>query len=160
MTVAALPDYCKDCSWLFSKMGACKPPDVSYFFSLMSFLPYVIIILFIGLSLFLRGSRQIKMAILLVSGYLVADRIVKNILAMPRPPGACKLTYGMPSSHMVALCSYIFAMIPSCRKSQKFFFVFLLVSQAMARVHLKYHTWDQVFAGVVFAFIYTYFFNL
>lgn len=86
--------------------------------------------------------------------------MVKNLLAMPRPPGACKQTYGMPSSHMVALCSYIFAMIPNCRKSQKFFFVFLLVSQGMARVQLKYHYWDQVLAGVLFAFVYTYLFNM
>lgn len=108
MTAPAIPEYCASCSWIFSKMGACKPPDVSLFFSLVSFIPYLIIFAFIGLSLVARGSRQIKMAVLLISGYLVADRILKNLIGMPRPPGACKTTFGFPSSHMVALCSYVF----------------------------------------------------
>lgn len=155
-----LPQYCAQCSWLFSKMGACKPPDVSLFFSLVSFIPYIIIFLFIGLSILMRGSRQIKLAILMVSAYVLADRIIKNIVAMPRPDGACKATYGFPSSHMVALCTYIFEMFPHCNRSQKFFFLFLIISQSMARVQLKYHTWIQVFGGIIFALIYTYIFNV
>lgn len=108
MGATDLPQYCTQCSWLFSKMGACRSPDVSIFFSLVSFIPYILILLFIGLSILLRGSRQIKLTILMVSAYIIADRIVKNIVAMPRPEGACKTTYGFPSSHMVALCTYIF----------------------------------------------------
>lgn len=140
-------------------MGACRPPDVSLFFSLVSFIPYLLIFLFIGLSLISRGSRQIKMTILLISGYLIADRIIKNLIAMPRPQGACKTTYGFPSSHMVALSSYVFEMFVHCNKSQKYFFLFLMISQGMARVHLKYHSWDQVLGGIVFALFYTYIFN-
>ena len=159
MSTTSVPEYCSQCSWLFSKMGACRPPEVSMFFSLVSFIPYILIFLFIGLSLVLRGSRQIKMTLLLVSGYLIADRIIKNIVAMPRPVGACKTTYGFPSSHMVALSSYVFEMFAYCNRSQKYFFLFLMISQGMARVHLKYHSWDQVIGGIVFALVYTYVFG-
>lgn len=79
---------------------------------------------------------------------------------MPRPVGACKTTYGFPSSHMVALSLYVFEMFMYCNKSQKYFFLFLMISQGMARVHLKYHSWDQVVGGIVFALIYTYLFNM
>lgn len=160
MSSSELPQYCAQCSWLFSKMGACRPPDVSIFFSLISFIPYIIIFLFIGLSLIMRGNRQIKLTILMVSAYILADRIIKNIIAMPRPEGACKSTYGFPSSHMVALCTYIFEMFPYCNKSQKFFFLFLIISQSMARVQLKYHCWTQVIGGMVFALIYTVVFDV
>lgn len=160
MTGSTLPEYCLQCSWLFSKMGACRPPNVSLFFSIMSFIPYLLIFLFIGLSIIMRGRTQIKMTLLMITAYLFADRIVKNLLAMPRPEGACKTSYGFPSSHMVALCVYIFEMMPRCNKSQKFFFLFLIISQAMARIHLKYHTWSQVIGGVIFAMAYTYIFNM
>jgi membrane-associated phospholipid phosphatase len=108
----------------------------------------------------MRGRTQIKMTLLMITAYLFADRIVKNLLAMPRPEGACKTSYGFPSSHMVALCVYIFDMMPRSNKSQKFFFLFLIISQAMARIHLKYHTWSQVIGGVIFALAYTYIFNM
>jgi membrane-associated phospholipid phosphatase len=157
---ASLPDYCQKCSWLFSKMGACQPTGVSIIFSYVSFIPYLIIFLFIGLSLIMRGNRQIKMAVLLISAYIIGDRILKNIFAMPRPDGACKISYGFPSSHMVVICCYIFELFAYSNKSQKFFFIFLVVSQGMARVHLKYHTWDQVFGGFIFALIYTILFNV
>jgi hypothetical protein len=66
-------------------MGACKPPNVSLFFSLVSFIPYLLIFLFIGLSLIMRGRKQIKITILMITAYIIADRIVKNLVAMPRP---------------------------------------------------------------------------
>lgn len=102
------PEYCQKCSWLFSKAGACTPPNVSIFFSYISFVPYIIIGIFILLALFSRGSRQLKMAILLISGYIIADKIIKNIVAMGRPEGSCRTSYGFPSSHMVVLCCYAF----------------------------------------------------
>lgn len=156
----SLPEYCQKCSWLFSKMGACQPPDVSIFYSLVSFIPYLLIFMFIGLSFFSRGGRQVKMTLLLISSYIIGDRILKNIVGMARPEGACKVSYGFPSSHMVVMCCYVFELFQTCNKGQRYFFVFLVVSQGMARVNLKYHTWSQVFGGIVFALVYTILFNI
>ena len=103
------PEYCDSCPWLFDKMGACQPTGVPLIFSLLSFLPYLIILVFFGLALFIRNHRQIKMLMLLVSCYIVGDRLIKNILQSPRPEGACKSSYGFPSSHMTVLCCYAFA---------------------------------------------------
>lgn len=46
------PEYCKQCNYLFDKMGACGPPDASLVFALASFIPYIIIIIFIALTFF------------------------------------------------------------------------------------------------------------
>ena len=149
------PEYCVQCSWLFDKMGACQPPEAAFIFSLASFIPYLLIFLFIGLSIFIRNQRQVKMAILLVSCYIVGDRILKNLFQSPRPEGACKSSYGFPSSHMTVICCYALGIWFDCRKSQKIFMLIMIVLQGFARVQLKYHTWEQVLGGVAFAVIYS-----
>ncbi len=148
------PEYCKECSWLFDKMGACQPPDASIIFSLISFIPYLIIFLFLGLALIIRTHKQVKMAILLVSCYIVGDRILKNLIQSLRPEGACKSSFGFPSSHMTVMCCYTLGIWLECRKSQKIFLIVLVVLQAFARVQLKYHTWEQVIGGVIFSRLY------
>lgn len=159
MSESILPSYCQQCSWLFSKMGACQPPNTSIIFSYISFIPYLLIFLFLGLSLILRGNKQIKIAVLMVSAYILADRILKNIIMHERPEGACKKSFGFPSSHMVVISCYAFEMFINCRKSQKIFLMLLVLSQAFARVNLKYHCWYQVMGGILFALVYTFVFN-
>lgn len=149
------PEYCSQCSWLFDKMGACRPPEASIIFSLASFLPYLIIFLFIGLSISIRTQRQVKMALLLITCYIVGDRILKNVFQSPRPDEACKKSYGFPSSHMTVICCYALGIWFNCKKSQKAFLIVMVVLQGFARVQLKYHTWEQVLGGVFFAIIYT-----
>lgn len=141
-------------------MGACQPPDVSIFYSFVSLIPYLLIFLFIALCIFSRGARQVKMTLLLISSYIIGDRILKNLIGMPRPEGACKIGYGFPSSHMVVMSCYVFELFQNCNRGQRYFFIFLIVSQAMARVNLKYHTWSQVVGGLVFGLVYTIIFNM
>lgn len=94
------------------------------------------------------------MAILLLSAYILGDRIFKNLIRSPRPPLACKKSFGFPSSHMVVMTLYCLALWKNCNISQKIFLIFLVIIQAFARVELHYHYWDQVFGGIIFAFIY------
>lgn len=159
MSSVSVPPHCQSCGWLYSKMGACLPQGVSPIYSYISFLPYLLIIVFGLLVLFARRRKQIQMLVLLVTAYVIADRIVKNLIMHQRPEGACKKTFGFPSSHMVVICCYAFQMMPQCRVSQRIFLAILIVTQALARVNLGYHCWYQVIGGVVFALIYTFVFN-
>lgn len=79
MTTWQKPAYCNDCTWLYSKMGACPHPDVSMFFSYMSFLPYLIIFYLIGLTLFKRQLSLIRLTSMLVAAYIVGDKLLKNV---------------------------------------------------------------------------------
>lgn len=130
----ALPEYCANCSWFDDKMGACLPPGKASIFSYISYIPYLLIFLFICLTLFSRNLRQLRMVLLLVSGYVIGDRILKNLIQSPRPEGACKKSFGMPSSHMTVITLYALDLWIKSRKSQKMFLLFLVVSQAVARV--------------------------
>ena len=147
-------DYCQHCSWLFDKMGACQPPQALFIFSILSFIPYILIFIFCGLTLFSRKHRQLKMAILLISSYLIGDKLMKNIIQSPRPEGSCKETFGFPSSHMTVMTCYALGVWLHCRKSQKMFLLILVILQGFARVQLKYHTWEQVVGGIAFAIVY------
>jgi hypothetical protein len=60
-------------------MGACPHPDVSMFFSYMSFLPYMIIFYLIGLTLFKRQLSLIRLTSMLVAAYVVGDKLLKNV---------------------------------------------------------------------------------
>lgn len=150
----AIPEYCSQCSWLDDKMGACLPPGKFSIFSYISYIPYLLIILFIVLSLFSRHERQLKMTLLLISGYVIGDRILKNIIQSPRPEGSCKETFGLPSSHMTVITLYAFELWLKSKKSQKMFLVLLVITQGVARVELKYHTSVQVIAGIIFSLVY------
>lgn len=95
-----------------------------------------------------------------MSAYVIADRIIKNLVADPRPAGACKPSYGFPSSHMVVMCCYALYMLPKCKPTQKLFLIFLVITQAFARIHLHYHTLAQVIAGFIYSLLYTPLFNM
>lgn len=78
---------------------------------------------------------------LLLSAYIIGDRILKNLFASPRPEGACKKSFGFPSSHMVVIACYTALLWDSCKKSHKLFLIIMIILQGFARVQLKYHTW-------------------
>ena len=80
-----VPEYCSRCSWIVDKMGACGPPDSPLIFVIASFIPYIIMLLFIAMSLITRSSRHFRMAILLLSAYIIGDKILKNLIQSPRP---------------------------------------------------------------------------
>jgi membrane-associated phospholipid phosphatase len=130
----AVPTYCQECGWFFDKMGACLPPGKLSIFSYISLLPYLIIFLFIGLTLWSRTSKQFRMLILLVSAYVVGDRLLKNLIQSPRPEGSCKKSFGMPSSHMTVITCYALELWLSTKKGQKIFLLVLVITQAISRV--------------------------
>lgn len=74
------------------------------------------------------------MSLLLISGYVIGDRILKNLIQSPRPEGSCKKSFGLPSSHMTVICLYSMELWMRSKKSQKLFLIFLVVSQGIARV--------------------------
>lgn len=136
-------------------MGACTPTGVSFIYSIMSLIPYIIIMLFLALTFLAKGSRQFKMSMLLLSAYIIGDRVLKNLFSSPRPQGACKKSFGFPSSHMVVITCYTAQLWTSCKKSHKYFLLVMIMLQAFSRVELKYHTWEQVIGGIFFGVIYT-----
>lgn len=77
--IRVIPDHCNDCTWFFSKMGACPNPDVSMFYSYISLLPYFIIFYLVGLTLWKRKLSLIKLTSMLICAYIVGDKILKNI---------------------------------------------------------------------------------
>lgn len=79
MMTRIIPEHCNDCTWFFSKMGACPHPDVSMFFSYMSLLPYFIIFYLIALTLFKRKISLIRLTSMLVCVYIIGDKLLKNI---------------------------------------------------------------------------------
>lgn len=79
MNTRVIPQHCNDCTWFFSKMGACPHPDASIFFSYMSLLPYFIIFYLIALTLFKRKISLIRLTSMLVCAYIIGDKILKNI---------------------------------------------------------------------------------
>jgi hypothetical protein len=60
-------------------MGACPHPDVSMFYSYLSFIPYLIIFYLIALSLYQRKLSILRLTSMLVAAYIVGDKILKNM---------------------------------------------------------------------------------
>lgn len=79
MATRIIPEHCNDCTWFFSKMGACPHPDVSMFFSYMSLIPYFIIFYLIAITLIQRKVSLIKLTSMLVCAYIIGDKLLKNI---------------------------------------------------------------------------------
>lgn len=76
-----------------------------------------------------------------------------------RPPFSCKNTYGMPSSHMTVIVAVAFFIITKKYNLwAKIGMIILCVLQGIARVELHYHTYEQVFAGVLFGSGFGFFF--
>lgn len=79
MSIRVIPDHCNDCTWFFSKMGACPHPDVSMLFSYLSFIPYFIIFYLIANTLIQRKISLIRLTSMLVFAYILGDKLLKNI---------------------------------------------------------------------------------
>lgn len=74
-----IPDHCKECTWFFSKMGACPNPLTSIFFSYISLIPYFIIFYLVTLTLICRKVSLIRLTSMLVFAYIIGDKLLKNI---------------------------------------------------------------------------------
>jgi hypothetical protein len=60
-------------------MGACPHPDVSMLFSYISLLPYLIIFYLVGLTILKRQASSIRLASMLIAGYIIGDKLLKNL---------------------------------------------------------------------------------
>lgn len=105
-------------------MGACPKPDASLIYAYLSCLPYVLAILLFIITLITRKLSQIKLSALILSSYVIGDKIVKSLLKStiwyiidPRPLHSCKNSYGMPSSHMIVITVFGFMRIKSSNSS-------------------------------------------
>ncbi len=160
-----IPVHCNDCTWFFSKMGACPHPDVSMLFSYLSLLPYFIIFYLIVITFLKRTLSLIRLTTMLMCAYMIGDRLLKNvfqsILLMiykgHRPPFSCKNTYGMPSSHMTVIVAVTFCMfgMKEANIYMKLGMIVLCILQGIARVELHYHTYEQVLGGVIFGILFS-----
>jgi len=132
---------------------------------LSSFLPYLIFILTVLISISRRTSRGLCWFVFLGMQQVLCDG-TKIVLAQARPPGACSTGFGLPSNHssMVAAIStwlvlewllleqnapfksWRFHKI--LRNSALLFTPFVIIS----RHHLNYHTPGQILAGVTVGF--------
>jgi membrane-associated phospholipid phosphatase len=145
-----IPDHCSECSWFFSKMGACPNPDALMFFSYVSLIPYFIIFYLIVLTFIQRKLSLIRLTSMLVVAYIVGDKILKNVFQSnfydikgERPPFSCKNTYGMPSSHMTVMAAVAFYVLisrPKLNIFMKIGLIILCILQGIARIELHYHT--------------------
>jgi membrane-associated phospholipid phosphatase len=93
---------------------------VSFIYSIISTLPYLVVIVLLFVTLFKRKLSYIASLVIFVGLYIFADRIVKNLIRGifqmnldPRPVGACKKSFGFPSSHMTVMGTIVALMIES-----------------------------------------------
>lgn len=104
-------------------MGSCPYPEVSLVYSFLSTLPYLAAFAIGGLALLQRRLSMFVSFFIVASCYILTDAYLKNIfigsnglIADPRPIGACKKSFGMPSSHMVVTA--ILATLMALRNSK------------------------------------------
>jgi len=133
-----------------------KQSQVSLFFALITFLPFVIFISLVTLVLFRREIEALyQIAGLLLSTLL--NFLLKQVIREPRPFGSVKSGYGMPSDHsqfmfFFSIYAIIWIQIRPCISNRSrhllcvsLFFSSLLV--AYSRCHLGVHSSSQVLCG-------------
>jgi hypothetical protein len=74
------PEHCINCHWILHKFGSCPYPDVSLLYSVISVIPYTLIIVLAILTIIKRKVTYIGASIIIVSCYIFADKILKNFV--------------------------------------------------------------------------------
>lgn len=77
-------DYCALCQFPFKQMGACPAPDKSLIYAYASILPYLFPFLYLLLAALLRNLNYLKVASMMASGYVLADRFCKPLFKSTR----------------------------------------------------------------------------
>jgi dolichyldiphosphatase len=124
--------------------------------ALFAFFPYFCGIFLIGYAL---SSRSRSLAYV-IAGFFVneaANKVLKNALKQPRPPGAALSNYGMPSSHSqfvayLAVCYFMFMKKSVAKRIFNPLFLMLVALAACmmwSRVYLGFHTLSQTVVGAV-----------
>lgn len=132
---------------------------------LSSFLPYVIFILTVLISITRRTSRGLCWFVFLGMQQVLCDA-TKIMIAQARPPGACSIGFGLPSNHssmVAAISTWLLlewflleknAPFRSWRFHKLLRNLALLFAPfvAISRHHLNYHTPGQILAGMMVGF--------
>jgi len=122
--------------------------------ALFAFLPHFCLVFLVGYALACR-SRTLAFVI---AGFFVnevANKVLKNALKQPRPPGAALSNYGMPSSHSqfvayLAACCFILMKKTAIQRLLHPMFLLLIGVVAVmmwSRVFLGFHTLWQTVVG-------------
>lgn len=73
-------DYCYDCTFPFKLMGACPHPNYSVAWAYISMIPYFVPFFILFTFIISRKINHLKGFLLIVSAYLIADKLLKYIL--------------------------------------------------------------------------------
>jgi len=102
-------NYCTTCFYILKFLQSCPRSEkfeqgeigevlLEILFVAGSFLPFLIGLIIVCFCFATKSSRGFCMFVLLAIQQVTVE-VIKRILAIPRPLGACSLSYGFPSSH-------------------------------------------------------------
>ncbi|KAJ6242175.1 dolichyldiphosphatase 1 [Anaeramoeba flamelloides] len=155
-------------SFFFGIVSICAP-NLGFFSYLMVYCSFLFYYIGIANTICFFVLRRLTFFLIIFWGVLIAiwnEAILKNIIRQPRPEGACRSSYGMPSGHSVfaifflvwAILEIIFGTRKKWRPGTKVavIFVFLIntVLIPYSRVYLGYHTVAQVIVGSICGAVY------
>jgi hypothetical protein len=80
MSSQLIADYCQQCTFPFKQMGACPKPGVPIVYAFISLLPYLLAIFLLLRPIITKRLSHILLAGLILSAYVIADKVVKNII--------------------------------------------------------------------------------
>ena len=172
--------YCDTCFAIFKIFDSCPdtrifdgeaflPKALEVIWVSASLIPYTVYGALAFYALFARSSRVLFLLISLLLQQFLNDEILKRIFAEHRPPGACSLSYGLPSGHSSFSGSWALFLtlewllyhdkVPfkASRFHEPLRIVGILVIPLIpiSRYFLNYHSPKQIFSGLLTGFIIT-----
>jgi hypothetical protein len=72
-------EYCALCQFPYKQMGACPAPDKPMLYAYASILPYLFPFIYVILAALLRRVSFLRVACMMASGYIVADKLCKPL---------------------------------------------------------------------------------
>lgn len=120
--------------------------------SLISLTPIILVFsLFYNLIFYPRIDRKIYQQYLFCFIGLgmneTLNSLLKNAIKQERPVGSERTEYGMPSSHSQFMTFWLFFWFSSLNSVQRILSIIVTALVLYGRVHLAYHTIEQVIAG-------------
>ncbi|KAL4115218.1 hypothetical protein PRIC2_013384 [Phytophthora ramorum] len=128
--------------------------------ALFTLSPIFLVITYLTIVASQRDLDSISMLVgQLVS--VVFNKVLKKFINQPRPEGAYMTGPGMPSAHSqfmgffaAYVVVYTWKRMNSRRRLEQWFTIFSVITMAVltcySRIHLNYHSTDQVVVGAVF----------
>jgi len=135
---------------------------LDYVASFYACIPLMLAIGFPLVFLWTRGTREI-LAVIYFWLLTLLEYVLKPIFGMPRPPGSCLTSCGMPSGHTLVSVGFFLWLVLEVARSRalsmpvKSLWLFvggiLLVPVGWSRTVTHDHTWAQVIVGGVIAMV-------